>query len=173
MGENHGFLKCSPHYFLRRDFTQISKGRVLIRRQYKKKVLPAIFFFPYLPLTQSIHLFLKKDGWMMDDQTHMGAAHYRPCIHTSHAHLGHNLDVCIRGSKVYYNGTSCSHNNMCFGHLQTTSWVCKMGSQGKKKRDYLQSYNTLKDFGLLLEDCFEDYILAWWNTWVSIILLLP
>jgi hypothetical protein len=36
-----------------------------------------------------------------------------------------------------------------------------MGSQGKKKRDYLQSYNTLKDFGLLLEDCFEDYILAW------------
>jgi hypothetical protein len=31
----------------------------------------------------------------------------------------------------------------------------------------------LKDFGLLLEDCFEDYILAWWNTWVSIILLLP
>jgi hypothetical protein len=42
-------------------------------------------------------------------------------------------------------------------HLECAKWAAKE----KKKRDYLQSYNTLKDFGLLLEDCFEDYIFAW------------
>jgi hypothetical protein len=31
----------------------------------------------------------------------------------------------------------------------------------------------LEGFWFLLGDVFEDYIFAWWNIWVSIILLLP
>ncbi len=42
-----------------------------------------------------------------------------------------------------------------------------------KLESLLWSYNILKDFGFFLEDFFEDYIFAWRNLRVSIILLLP
>jgi hypothetical protein len=35
------------------------------------------------------------------------------------------------------------------------------------------SYFFLKDFGFFLEEFFEDYLFAWWNIWIFIILLLP